>query len=503
MQELPPDIWALVTQTISLRELMKMMSVNRAFFDLALDARYRTAEWTMLDQKMIRQLDCLQSPSIAIRVRRLYIRPWFIPYLFERESLFRKSSKLKKKERKNSWAETFTQISNYFYPPQAQSISEDLETTHPVSKVLPSPHELVLSMIGAVKGMINVTEYEFRWRDMPVLPETLSFLYATRSAFHSNLSKLAIHCRISMFGQILSFTDFCGLSELELYFEYDPSTESGIDTKNARILLDVVAPFVNHLRPTLRSLTIGSVGKGDHSPFLRALGPFTGLRLLTLRMSVGPEYLSDHSAIGDFLLRHKSFISSVSVRPDGENGPIKVLMTRSWQSVSNACMANESWLNNLEFLSFPTPHLPIMLNLIPRLSGHLTGLHLFGRYLNGTEVETVIGLLGGLTNLKSLSLDIRELSSDMFTLLGNTLPGLYSLSFVLLASPQQKSVYSQVYFQNQHYLCQTEWKLYDLAIYHEYKDTSYGPAREAEHRLMTLALLLRCAPCAKLQRTRK
>ncbi|KAG6852849.1 hypothetical protein C0991_008594 [Blastosporella zonata] len=425
-----------------------------------------------------------RTPSIGSRARRLRIRPWFIQYLFEREILFRKSSQIHEDDWKKTWNYTFTQISNYFYPPNVHPrMPVDLASTTSISS-----NELVRSMIKAVKCMTNVTEYEFQWRDMPVNPETLSLLSSTRAAFHSNLTKLVIRCRISLFNKIMSFTDFRDLTELELHFDYDPSTDKDIGYTNEKFLLDSIAPFINHLTPTLHSFTISSAAKGDHSSFLRALGPFPVLRSLNLRISIETEYLSDPAAINDLLLRHKSYLTNVSVRPDCKDGPIKALA--AWPAVSALCMANLSWLNNLESLSFPAPHLPTMLALIHYAPAHLTSLALFGSFLGEAEVATVIGVLGARSNMQALSLDVKEISPELFALLANTFPLLHSLTLVLETSPD---LYHPGKFNQKEYVYQTEWDLYDLAIYHRYHKDDFvsNPVMELEYGLMWR--LIRCA----------
>ncbi|KAG6906903.1 hypothetical protein DXG01_011458 [Tephrocybe rancida] len=482
MQDLPPDIWALIADHIPLQELDELLSVNRAFFDLALDARYRTVEWAILDNKLIRMLDRLQDPGVASRVRRLHIRPWFIQYLFERELLFHTSSQLQEERKKTvTWNDAFAQITNYFYPPEVHSTHDGPPPPPHGFTAYPSAQELVRSMTKAIQGMTNVTEYEFQWRDMSVNPQTLSLLSSTRDAFHSNLSTLALQCRISMFDQIMSFTDFCGLTALALQFDYDPSTESKIGSANTATLVNSVARFVNHLKPTLHCLTIASHGRGDHSAFLRVLGPFPTLKSLTLRIPASAEYLPDPSAVTDLLLRHRCYLTRVVVRPECDKGHIQALS--SWPAVSAPCMANTSWLDNLESLTFPALHQATVLTLIRRTPAHLTSLSLFGRFLKEDDVLTVASTLGDRTNLQSLALDIKEMTSDLFTLLANTLPGLRSLTVVLESSPDSYNMY---HFREKQYVRQTEWQLYDLAIHHRCQkdDSVHTPGMDAEYGLM-------------------
>ncbi|KAG6902694.1 hypothetical protein C0995_012834 [Termitomyces sp. Mi166 len=481
MQDLPPDTWALVARYIPPLTLPKLMSVNRAFFNLVLDTRYGVVEWGTLDTKLTQLLERLQEPLIASHVRRLHIRPWFIQYLFEREALFQRSSLMQEQERQ-TWSYTFGQIVNYFYPTELNSTPNDGPPPRPPGFITyPPTNELMSSMINALKGMTNVTECEFQWRDMPINAQTLSFLSSARAAFNSNLSKLVLHTRVSRFDQILTFADFRQLTELELHFEYDPSTERDIGVINEDILIQSVAPFINRLQDTLHTLTIASVARCDHSTFLRALGPFPNLRTLTLQMQFNDtKYLRDPSSLGNLLLRHKAFLTTLAIRPNYDEGFAKALA--AWQAVSDACTADLSYFSNLESLTFPALDLPTMMSLIRYAPAHLNTLCLFGRFLTFDELASVIGVLGSRADLRTLSLDIDILSSEMFSLLANTFPTLHSLTIVL-GTPL--NLYNPRVFGDEGYACQTDWQLYDLAIYHRYyKDDLNSPSADMEQNLM-------------------
>ncbi|KAG6824122.1 hypothetical protein H0H92_007946 [Tricholoma furcatifolium] len=105
-------------------------------------------------------------------------------YLFDQEKLLRKTSPQKYKEGPwNSW------VTGIFSGNHGKALS----STPGIRRL--DPDDIVNSMVKAVKGMTEVTEYEFEWRDMPINPRTLSFLSSAHAAFYANLSKLVIHIR--------------------------------------------------------------------------------------------------------------------------------------------------------------------------------------------------------------------------------------------------------------------------------------------------------------------
>ncbi|KAG6849117.1 hypothetical protein H0H93_011178 [Arthromyces matolae] len=429
MSGLPPDVWALVAQHLDPLEIASLISLNSAFLNIALDIRYRTIEWGLLNAQLTKTLARLQDPYIGKRVRKLCLRPWFLQYLFERELLFQQSAKAQQlEEAEPTWRNTFKQLSNYFYTPEASR--NDPFARPPGFTEYPAPHELINSMTKAVEGMTNVTEYEFQWRDMPVNPGTLSFLSSLRAAFQANLRKLVLHTRISKFNQLLSFSNFHWLEELELHFEYDPTTDTDAIAENVDVLVHTMAPFINRLQGTLRTLTISSVADADHSPFFRTLGPLPNLRTFALRMSFNTSSpLSDPVALNSFLLRHKSFLTTLIVEPTYDKGMSEALA--AWQPTSRACTSDSSWLSNLDSLTFPAIHMPDINLLLRRAPDQLRSLRLLGRFLDGPEVATVIACLSGRGSLATLSLNVKMLNSELFTLLANTLPALRSLMLVV------------------------------------------------------------------------
>ena len=53
MRPLPPPVWVAIAQFIPALSLKDMLSVNRVFFDLAMDYRYRQISFTYLSERML------------------------------------------------------------------------------------------------------------------------------------------------------------------------------------------------------------------------------------------------------------------------------------------------------------------------------------------------------------------------------------------------------------------------------------------------------------------
>jgi hypothetical protein len=83
---------------------------------------------------------------------------------------------------------------------------------------LSSLGEIMRAMIKAASGMVNIIQYDFEWRDLPLNKDTQIFLTTTRNAFDTSLCKLILSAQVSKFAELLTLTKFEGLEELEFHF---------------------------------------------------------------------------------------------------------------------------------------------------------------------------------------------------------------------------------------------------------------------------------------------
>jgi len=60
LSELPYDIWLNIAAFIPHRDLHRLLSVHRSFFEIALTRKYSHVEWTRLDEVFIHFLNRLQ-----------------------------------------------------------------------------------------------------------------------------------------------------------------------------------------------------------------------------------------------------------------------------------------------------------------------------------------------------------------------------------------------------------------------------------------------------------
>lgn len=303
-----------------------------------------------------------------------------------------------------------------------------------------SPREIMKAMIKAVNGMIHLTEYDFDWRDLPLNRDTSVFLTSARNTFASNLRKLVLRAQIPKFEQFLSMTQFEGLEEVDFHFDYHTPLEgvsaSALLGSEEDVLLNRVAPFLNHLSTSLQALTISSSSDVDLSPLFNALLVFPTLRRFELRAPYEDLQLSDLSGLIRLLKAHTSTLLHVGLRPDRPQtvvlAPI-ALKGKPWAGMAEAFLAEPTLFKDLESLAIPAPSLKQTIRLIKRSADSLTRLSLLNKYLDFAAVSDILNIFSQRSfdrTLQHLHIEVKLVEAELFRLLASRLPNLVSLTII-------------------------------------------------------------------------
>ncbi|KAF8198341.1 hypothetical protein K438DRAFT_1824230 [Mycena galopus ATCC 62051] len=411
---LPADIWECVAFFLPWRDLSPLISVNRAFYNIVLDARYREIHWDKLDGLMTKTLVRLRTPSIARRVRRLTIRAWFIEYLIQKE-VFTPHSYVVSSKR---WVSQYLRRSPRIAPSTGGKSSP--------------ARDILESMTQAVRLMTHVTEYSFEWRDLSLTAETGGFLSAARTAFGVSLRKLTLHAQLDNFTALLSTVDFENLEELELFLDHDHN----VSARSADLLRETIAPFVNHFRRSLGSLLISSASKADVSPLLDALNEVPHLRKLVARFAFDAAHLSDPRGLVKILQTNSDTLTNLEVGWSFAAASDEAVQPPStWGTFSAALVTDPGVLANLKALKIPAlVTFDDTLACLRRSANTLTSLYLADHFLREQELVELIGLFAHRsfdTGLQSLHLGLANFGIETLNLFSNRIPGLRSLSIVL------------------------------------------------------------------------
>ncbi|KAJ7773643.1 hypothetical protein DFH07DRAFT_801344 [Mycena maculata] len=457
---LPYEIWQCVAAFIPDRQLPSLISVNKAFYDKAMDSKYREVHWTMADKNMIKSLLRLRTPETAGRVRRLHVRAWFIEYLIQKEWL---ESTLPLP------AARWTRFSWFPFP---RNLRVEVATVGGNSKSIKA-HEILESMTAAVSLMTYVTEYRFEWRDLPRRSDTLRFLTAARTAFGVSLRKLTIHAQLGNFANQFSTVDFNNLEELELHFDYR------VEEDSTELLRGTIAAFVNHFRRSLQSLLIASSSKADLSPLLSSLQEFPCLRTFRGHFAFDTVHLADPRGLvkvlrasSDTLLDVELATAFAAVSDALPNPP------STWLALSSALAADLSVLRNLQTLKIPFLSTFDSTRVCLRRSADtLTRLCLVDHFLGKSELVELVQLFAHRpfdSGLSVLHVGLSYFSAEVLDLLSSRLPGLSTLNLVF--SPdvpiglQQTAIpiSFRIALRGRQY---PDWNLSDLGAFHLFHPT--------------------------------
>ncbi|KAF6756610.1 hypothetical protein DFP72DRAFT_893228 [Ephemerocybe angulata] len=430
----------------------KYMGINRHFFNYYLDAMYGEVRWTKLDQRMVTQLERLQSPIIASHVRRLQIRAWFVDYLMKRDEAGAPQAGLLPAIR-NLQSRILSSLSMSVkakgdkklpFPTQEAEYARSFAEGRLVTAI--SSQTLLRLMISAVHNMRGVVGYLFEQRDLSLTKQTERFIAMASRSLGPGLRKLSLHATIFKCKPIFDLTEFKHLEELELHFDYHcHSAESQVaeaieasKQREVETLQSTIVPFINSRKSVLRSLTLASYSHVDLSPFFRALGPFPALRMLSLNICLDEVHLSDVGVLVEFIYIHRWTLSHLDIRPRTPDSSgsdfvstarLAELRSASWIRLQKGLFERSDIFVSLDGLHLPVGDFDSCIRLIHRTSSSLTHLSLTDRYFNdANEIKRLLGIFSSRTfQLQSLWLEVPAPTVETLKLLASRLPGLNSL----------------------------------------------------------------------------
>jgi hypothetical protein len=377
--------------------------------------------------------NCYRDPVVARYVRHLYIDTRFIEVLLKRQGSQNLRTKLKKWIVKLSKSTRNSELTSNRHETSIAASSPKNATS--------ASRKLMSVMTKAIMGMANITECALDWRSLPLNEGTLAFFAASRRAFSSSLRKLTLRSHVAKFQDILVVTNFHGVEELVVDFEFDFHVKddiraaAAVATGNQMVLVKHVSPFINNLGPSLRSLTIRTWAKGSHSQFFHALGPFPNLQFLSVQVQFDKHQLQELSGLFHFLRTHTSALRDLEIRPNRLYGSWYGMESSSkehWLRLSRQYLPEIALHANLDSLTITSLDHRLALSLINDNIASITSLWLLDRYLNVSEVAEIVRLFKHRpSQLKSLSLELATITPQLLDTLAGGLPRLASLALVI------------------------------------------------------------------------
>uniref|UniRef100_A0A8H8CFP6 SET domain-containing protein n=1 Tax=Psilocybe cubensis TaxID=181762 RepID=A0A8H8CFP6_PSICU len=267
MASLPPEIWRQVASYIAPELLQHLYSLNKAFFDAAMDVRYREVR---LDSECLgegegeRVLDRLGSPTVSSRVRRLYlsshdqVEDGQSPH--ENES--QRSKSLIKSLARRAFGSRQHQVTRVASNDTTTQLREKLERAIPL--------------------LTNVRAFHLSWTSSK--DHASPYLDIAWKTFALTLTEL--HLTITTTKALALFPlplPFPSLQILHIHI---------LGRTSIAPCQAVLAAFVNTLHATLQSLSIRSTPVRNLSDFYLGLGHFNYLSALDVDISTDATFKS-------------------------------------------------------------------------------------------------------------------------------------------------------------------------------------------------------------------
>ncbi|KAG6849145.1 hypothetical protein H0H93_010934 [Arthromyces matolae] len=302
---LPHDLWLHVAQFVPASLLERLISVNSAFYDIAMDCRYRQMSFAFLDSRMMRNVVRLKDPVVAKRVRVLHVYPVFLEQVIDRERHLPRS--------RRSFRLRLTALANHFIDQKAH------HPKHQQQRKLKTAEEIVQAMLEVFAGLPNVTDYHIMWCGLqPTAESPVPFL---ASVFRYNLRKLALDISLENIAKLLGPRSAPhSIEELDLVIRVDNQPSKNVTEDHVSILINHLAPSISRLRHSLRRLAIQSWEPLDFSPLFLSLSHLPLLSHLTLAIPIESPHLGDPQGLAALLHRQSLTLRSLSLRATQYSG---------------------------------------------------------------------------------------------------------------------------------------------------------------------------------------
>ncbi|KAJ7272615.1 hypothetical protein B0H12DRAFT_1177263 [Mycena haematopus] len=424
---LPSEIWMQIAEYLPPQMVADLYSVNRHWFDIAMNARYHQVSFAFLNRAMLRDLDRLRDPAVARRVRTLHIHPYFVKEIMER-------------------SQEITQIPGCTLPSHPHSLRGKFKLARGLFRdqkrlargartsalfEFASPGELVQALVEVISGLRHVTHYHIAWsglHSISALP--VPFLAA---AFRPSVLQLTLEISLEKTIDLLGHTAALeNLEELDLFLRLDHVLP---DKAYEQILVDHLAPAINRLHTSLQKLSLRLCQPLDISPLFDSLRFLPILDCLSLSIPMARPHLGHPSGLGKFLERHRQSLRQLVLRATELSGdglmPAEDPLSE-WINDALSFVTGPMKLRTLEasLTLFPIEAVAMVLG---RFARTLHSLTLTGRHLPYDRVDELLGAVrrAGAGRLQTLRLGAITLSPELVDLLAEKLPTLRNLELLV------------------------------------------------------------------------
>ncbi|KAF7356981.1 Polygalacturonase 3 [Mycena venus] len=426
---LPSEIWLQVADYLPPQMVGDLYSVNRQWFDISMNARYRQVSFAFLNRAMLRDLERLRDPAVARRVRTLHVHPYFVKEIMERSQEIAQinGSANGCAPQPHSLRGKFKLARGLFRDQKRLARGARTSALHEFG----SPAELIQTLAEVISGLPHVTHYHIAWSGLHTIHDLpVPFLTA---AFRPSVLQLTLEISLEKTVELLRHTaDLENLEELDLFLRLDHVLPA---EAYEQILVDHLAPAINRLHTSLQKLSLRLCEPLDISPLFDSLRFLPVLDCLSLSIPMARPHLGHPSGLGKFLNRHRQSLRHLILRATELSGdglmPAEDPLSE-WINDALSFVTGTMKLRSLEasLTLFPIEAAAMVLG---RFARTLHSLTLTGRHLPYDRVDELLGAVrrAGAGRLNTLRLGAVTLSPELIDLLAEKLPSLRRLELLV------------------------------------------------------------------------
>lgn len=363
-----------------------------------------------------------RDPEVAKRVRILHVYPGFLKEALEKEKaepLLRRSLRCR-----------LTDLANHLRDQKLFPKYHKFRLIRTFRKT----EDVIRVLLDVLGGLPNVTDYFLTWCGLPavgILPAVpFPFLTAVPQL---NLRKLSLDLSLENVQSLLPVPFHApSLEELHLCI-HSESIHSLVE--RSQIMREHLAPAINQLNSTVKTLVIQSWEPSDLSPLFYTIDHMPALEDLSLCIPVECWHLGNPDGVRDFLNRHRTNLKSLRLRATQFGGiGLTPDLTSLHDWINDAVRGVK--LTKLRALDVSSNLFPVDTSVIcvHRFSRTITSLSLTGGYRSYDDVERAVNLVadqGREESLGKLRIGLVSLSPQLMDLIATKLPHLFRLDLLV------------------------------------------------------------------------
>ncbi|KAF8910581.1 hypothetical protein CPB84DRAFT_1764057 [Gymnopilus junonius] len=466
MLDIPPEIWHYIASFVPDEELCHLLGVNSVFFAIAMDLRWKEVSiMTRNTSEAMRILKRLSDPFIANRLQRLVLR---LTHVKERNTTGSQESAKDFKHLRQQFHLTINRVFKVF---RKDHSSPEADLSNDFTKPLGRPtfSDVISSIISASPHFRNIHDLTIDSWDLPPSYDLKDLFTAIWSSFGANL------CRLSLGGNLEGYRVLIesqpNLEKLrEFHVEFTNNLFRVDNDMDVKILVELVAPFINRLNGNLHSLRVWSWANLDLSAFFARLEVLPVLEYLNIRMAFN-KALTNPAGLKNLLCGCSTTLQRLDLRLNPAGLPMNPVWEEPLSLWLTECLADERCFAHLRQLDiYPTNKqvgMDFLQSCIHRTSKTLTHLTVRDRYFQPTELVLVVDSAATCAELKSLRLNVWRLDATLFDLLAKKVPEIRMLwlSVGEALSNNDHGGLGHTFLQELKQRSYANWKLKDISIW--------------------------------------